>query len=95
MGGTTAQYRQFPTKHPYVENKDGGESNVLLGTFGIDDKQYVIPTMVEGKQLSDRDAFNTAKQYGFDKYPAFNTVEEADSWAKKYHGRVQPDGTIK
>ena len=48
MGGTTAQYRQFPTKHPYVKNKDGSESNVKLGTFGIDDKQYVIPTMVEG-----------------------------------------------
>jgi hypothetical protein len=95
MGGTTAQYRQFPTKHPYVKNKGGGESNVLLGTFGIDDKQYVIPTMVEGKQLSPNKAVDTAMQYGIEKYPSFNTVEQADTWAKKYHGRVQPDGTIK
>jgi hypothetical protein len=95
MGGTTAQYRQFPTKHPYVQNKEGSESNVLLGTFGIDDKQYVIPTMVEGKKLSPNQAVDTAMQYGIEKYPSFNTVEQADTWAKKYHGRVQPDGTIK
>jgi hypothetical protein len=95
MGGTTAQYRQFPTKHPHVQNKEGGESNVLLGTFGIDDKQYVIPTMVEGKKLSPNQAVDTAMQYGIEKYPSFNTVEQADTWAKKYHGRVQPDGTIK
>jgi hypothetical protein len=91
MGGTTAQYRQFPTKHPYVQNKEGSESNVLLGTFGIDDKQYVIPTMVEGKKLSPNQAVDTAMQYGIEKYPSFNTVEQADTWAKKYHGRVQPD----
>ena len=95
MGGTTAQYRQFPTKHPYVQNQGGSESNVLLGTFGIDNKQYVIPTMVEGKKLSPNEAVDTAMQYGIEKYPSFNTVEQADTWAKKYHGRVQPDGTIK
>jgi hypothetical protein len=50
--------------------------------------------MVEGKQLSDRDAFNTAKQYGFDKYPSFNTVSQADEWAKQYHGRVNAEGKI-
>ena len=94
MGGATAQYRQFPTKHPHVKNKDGGQSNVLLGTFGINDRQYVIPTMVEGKKLSPKQAVDTAMQYGIKKYPSFNTVKQADAWAKKYHGKILPDGTI-
>ena len=95
MGGTTAEYRRFPTKHPYVKNDGGSESNVLLGTFGIDGKQYVIPTMVEGKKLSPNEAVNTAMQYGIQNYPSFADVQTADEWARKYHGRVQPDGTIK
>jgi hypothetical protein len=93
MGGS-ATYKGFPTKHPSVKNPDGSESNVKLGTFGIDDRQYVIPTMVEGKQLSDRDAFNTAKQYGIDKYPSFSTISQADEWAKRYHGKVNAEGKI-
>jgi len=95
MGGANTQYKKFPTQHPVVQNSDGSSSNVKFGTFGVDDKQYVIPTMVSGKQLSDKDAFNTAKQYGIDNYPAFNTVEEADAWAKKYHGKISPDGIVK
>lgn len=95
MGGASAQYTKFPTQHPFVQNADGSSSNVRLGTFGYDDKQYVIPTMVGGKQLSDDEAFQTAKQYGIDKYPSFNKVEQADAWARKYHSKVQPDGTIK
>ena len=43
MGGSVT-YKGFPTKHPSVQNPDGSQSNVLLGTFGIDNKQYVIPT---------------------------------------------------
>lgn len=93
MGG--ASYKGFPTKHPNVKNPDGSESNVLLSTFGFDDKQYVIPTMVEGKRLSDDEAFNTALQHGIGNYPSFRTVKQADDWARKYHGRVSPEGKIK
>ena len=89
------QFKKFPTQHPNVKNPDGSMSNVKLGTFEVDGMQYVIPTMVGGKQLSGKEAFETAKQYGFDKYPSFKTAEEADAWARKYHGSVMPDGTIK
>ena len=94
MGGS-ATYKGFPTKHPHVKNPDGSQSNVKLGTFGINDKQYVIPTMVQGKTLNDDEAFNVAKSFGFDKYPSFKTVSEADAWAKKYHAKVSPEGKIK
>lgn len=95
MGGANTKYKKFPTQHPFVQNPDGSSSNVKLGTFGVDKKQYVIPTMVGGKQLSDMDAFETAKKYGMENYPSFGSIEQADNWAKKYHSRVQPDGTIK
>ena len=94
MGGANTKFTKFPTQHPFVQNEDGSSSNVKLGTFGVDGKQYVIPTMVNGKQLTDREAFDTAKQYGFEKYPVFNTVEQADAWAKKYHGKISPEGSI-
>jgi len=87
-------YQGFPTKHPSVKNPDGSESNVKLGTFGIDGKQYVIPTMVDGKTLNPNEALDIAKSFGFDKYPSFNTVSQADEWAKKYHGRVNAEGKI-
>ena len=95
MGGSNSQYSKFPTKHPYVKNEDGSESNVLLGTFGINDKQYVIPTMVEGRKLSPNEAVNTAMKYGIQNYPSFSDIQKADTWAKQYHGRILPDGTIK
>ena len=87
-------FQGFPTRHPYVVNADGSKSNVKLGTFGIGDKQYVIPTMVEGKLLDANQSVEIARKYGFDKYPSFDTIEEADSWAKQYHGNVDEEGKI-
>jgi len=94
MGGSVT-YKGFPTKHPSVQNPDGSQSNVILGTFGIDNKQYVIPTMVEGKKLTDDQAVQTAMSYGINKYPSFADVKKADDWAKQYHGRIGLDGKIK
>jgi len=93
MGGS-ATYKGFPTKHPSVQNQDGSQSNVILGTFGIDNKQYVIPTMVEGKKLTDDQAVSTAMKFGINNYPSFSDVPKADAWAKKYHGKVSPSGKI-
>ena len=93
MGGSVT-YKGFPTKHPSVKNPDGSQSNVMLGTFGIDNKQYVIPTMVEGKKLTDDQAVSTAMKFGINNYPSFSDVTQADSWAKKYHGKVSPSGKI-
>jgi len=89
-----SNFKGFPTLHPHVKNSDGSESNVLLSSFGIGDKQYVIPTMVNGKKLSPSDAVKTAKQHGLEKYPSFQSHQEADNWAKSYHSKIDKNGQI-
>lgn len=85
----------FPTRHPYVNNPDGSQSNVKLGTWEIDGKTYAIPTMVDGKQLSNEDALKVAKSHGFSNYPSFKSQNEAEKWIQKYHGAIGEDGKIK
>jgi len=89
------QFQGFPTRHPYVNNPDGSQSNVKLGTWEIDGKTYAIPTMVDGKQLSDEEALKTAKSYGFRNYPSFKNQNEAEGWIQQYHGAIGEDGKIK
>ena len=79
----------FPTKHPMV-----GNSNVLMTGVAMGDREYVIPTMVDGKKLNIRDAVTIAKQHGLDKYPSFTSRKDADAFAKKYHGSIDEDGFL-
>lgn len=85
---------KFPTKHPFVQNPDGSRSNVVLGGFEIDGKNYIIPTMVGGKRLSNEEALAIARQNGLDKYPWKATREEADAYAQKIHSLVDEQGNI-
>ena len=78
----------FPTQHPYVQNPDGSYSNVKLKGFEFDGREYVIPTMVGGKDLSDEQAVAVAKRHGLEKYPNFATIEEANQWAEANHARI-------
>lgn len=77
----------FPSNHPLVKNPDGSSSNVLTATFEMSGTHYVIPTMVEGKRLSGKEAVAVAKAYGLDRYPSFKTAEEALGHSKKIHGK--------
>jgi hypothetical protein len=90
--------RIFPTKHPYVKNKDGTESNVKIGTFsfGEGDNQVhvLIPTMVGGKQLKNEEAVEIAKKMGLSRYPKFKTQKEADDYAKSIHGSINEQGFL-
>ena len=90
--------RIFPTKHPFVKNKDGTRSNVKLATFsfGEGDKEmhFVIPTMVDGKQLTNDEAVAKARQMGLDRYPKFKTGQEADAYSKKIHGNINEQGFL-
>jgi len=96
----TAGTKLFPTKHPFVKNKNGSVSNVVLsGEDILDDKGkylYTIafPTMVGGKQLSKEDAFKVAQQQGIDKYPKFSSPQEMNAWAEKYHGSINEKGVL-
>jgi hypothetical protein len=90
--------RIFPGKFPSVENEDGTNSNVKIGTFtfGEGDKQkhLLIPTMVDGKQLSNDDAVNLAKSNGIDRYPSFNSQAEADQYAEVIHSKINESGFL-
>jgi len=85
----------FPTNHPNVKNDDGSTSNVILAGVNINGKERVIPTMVDGKKLSVKEATTIAIKNGIDKYPTFNTPEEGDAWAKANHGNIDEQGNLK
>lgn len=67
----------FPTQHPTVANEDGTFSNIKTITTEIDGKNYVIPSMVEGQQLSNEEAVQIAIDNGLEKYPSFDDPNEA------------------
>jgi hypothetical protein len=87
---------EFPTRHPMVKNPDGSSSNVVMSSFtfteGGKDKTYVIPTMVDGIPLKNKDAVALARKHGMEKYPVFDSVPEAESWIQKNHGNIIPKG---
>jgi len=85
----------FPTNHPNVKNDDGSTSNVILAGVNINGQERVIPTMVDGKKLSVKEATTIAIKNGIDKYPTFNTPEEGDAWAKANHGNIDEQGNLK
>jgi hypothetical protein len=86
--------RVFPTKHPLSKNTDGTSSNIVMAGVNLNGKEYVIPTMVNGKQLDIDAAVKIAREKGFDKYPSFNSVEEADAFAQKNHSLIDENGYL-
>jgi hypothetical protein len=98
MENEKPSFRIFPTKHPFVKNKDGTRSNVKTTTvsFGKGDKEmhYVIPTLVDGIQLTIEEAVETAKKYGLNRYPKFKTGQEADTYSKQIHGNINEQGFL-
>lgn len=90
VGDAPSGFTGFPTKHPTVDG-----SNVLLSGFEIDGKEYVIPTMVGGEKLTDKQAVEVAKQNGLENYPSFDTVKEANKFAEKFHDKIAEDGTLR
>jgi len=88
----------FQTKHPMVDG-----SNVLLQSVGGIDPSgehppepvNVIPTMIDGIQLTGREAVDRYRAMGMLKgAPEFATVEEAERWIAENHGRISPEGVL-
>ena len=77
---STAQ--PLPGAGTRVENQDGTFSTERTIGVNIDGREYVIPTLVDGKQLDEQTAVNEAKRRGLQNYPSFNTVEEAEQYAQ-------------
>lgn len=95
LGKPASEFSGFPTRHPYVTNSDGSKSNVKLGTFGLADKTFVVPTMVNGQQLQGREPVTVAIQNGLQNYPSFKVESEADTWARVNHDKIGEDGKMK
>jgi hypothetical protein len=60
-------------------------------TVGIDGKTYILPTVYDGKLLSDDAAIEKAKTLGLDKFPSYATEEEASARYNKMHDYMDRD----
>ena len=74
---------------PVVKNKDGSISTVRSISFQDDDgKEVLIPTVVNGKIVSDNEAiehyYKTGEHLG-----KFGTIQEANSYAEKLHNQQE------
>ena len=66
-----------------VQNADGSFSTERTITIEVDGKFYNIPTLQDGKQLSDADAIDAAEVGIMDgTYRAFDSLEEATAAAR-------------
>jgi len=101
---TPSKFIGFPGKFPLVRGMDPdnpeAESNVLLGTFEIDEAHIVAPTMRNGKKMSDEEIFEMIftesvgfgnTRYGF---PKFKTEKAAQAWIEENHGKIGEDGRL-
>ena len=69
-----------------VKNDDGSISTELSFSFNEDGKEVLIPTVVNGKIVSDEDAIEHYHKTG-EHLGKFNTVKEAEDYAEWLHNR--------
>jgi len=85
---TQGMYRQGNidlSNRPSIPNPEGGHSGVYTMTAGIDNgKTVLIPRVVGGQILSEKDAFNHFRKTG-EHMGIFHSQEAADSYDKKLH----------
>ena len=69
-----------------VKNADGSISTEASFSVNIDGKEVLLPTIIDGKRVSEEEAIRYYERTG--KYLGkFNTVKEADEYAEKLHER--------
>lgn len=85
---------------PVIVNPDGTISTEESFSIGVDGKQVLIPQIVDGVRLGVQEAenhyFETLENGKPEHLGIFDTVEEANSYAKQLHNRldeVKEDGT--
>lgn len=65
-----------------VANPDGSFSTERSASVNIDGRERLIPTLVNGNQLSIDSAIQEAAKRGIDNYPNFETPEAAERYAE-------------
>lgn len=76
---------------PVVHNDDGSISTIRSISIGVDGKEVLIPTVIDGKIVSDEEAIDHYYQTLDEGHPEhlgiFDTVEEADAYAAELSKR--------
>tara|TARA_R110000823_G_scaffold315159_2_gene445947 strand:+ start:7897 stop:10626 length:2730 start_codon:yes stop_codon:yes gene_type:complete len=70
-----------------LNNADGTESTVSTMTVGMDDKTYLIPSVIDGKRLSQKEAINHFKKTK-EHMGAFKTLKDADLYDEALHQKM-------
>ena len=75
-----------------LNNADGSTSTVLqMVVDGPGGKFYSIPSVWDGKALTEPEARKRAAQVGWDKWPSYRTPEEADARYMQMHDFMARD----
>lgn len=83
-GATISTAAANPTLgKPFIRNEDGSVSTERTITVEADDKHFVIPTIVGGKQLTSKDAIGAWQDGKNKEVGAFGSAEEAKAFAEK------------
>jgi len=71
---------------PVLHNSDGTISSEKSFSIGTDKGEVLIPLIVNGKELTQKQAIEHYKKTG-EHMGIFDTADNADAYATKVHGR--------
>ena len=74
-----------------VDNPDGSRSTLYQLSFEGNGKTYNVPTVYNGAILPPDQAITKAYEQGIDKFPSYNTPEEAEARYNAMHGYMERD----
>ena len=84
----------FVGEFPIADPNAAERNNAILAVWQNDDGFYVIPTKINGQELTLRAATEAAIAQGSASYPKFNNGKDALIWAKQKNNSVNEDGTV-
>jgi hypothetical protein len=79
-----------------VHNKDGSVSTLYQAVVqGPDERFYNIPTVWDGKILDTNAAIDRVKKEGWDKFPSYNSIRQAQGRYDEMHKYMNRDARAK